>query len=100
MEERNLIHALDVGTTETKAVLVSPDGYIDSNQCACSLSYPAKSCVEQSPQELEDAVYTSSREVLSAHPDLIGRLAGIVFTSQMQKTIPVGRDGRPLALPE
>ncbi|MGD0820967.1 MAG: FGGY-family carbohydrate kinase [Desulfomonilia bacterium] len=96
MEEKNLILAVDIGTTETKAVLVSPDGYIDSNQCACSLSYPAKSCVEQSPEELSDAIYASSRDVLAAHPDLIGRLAGIVFTSQMQNTIPVGRDGKPL----
>jgi xylulokinase len=96
MEEKNLILAVDVGTTETKAVLVSPDGYIDSDQSTCSLSYPEKSCVEQSPIELSDAIYNSSRNVLAAHPDLIGRLAGIVFTSQMQNTIPVGKDGKPL----
>jgi xylulokinase len=96
MEEKNLILAVDVGTTGTKAVLVEPDGYIDSDQLTCSLSYPEKSCVEQSPQELSEAIYSSSRNVLAAHPDLIGRLAGIVFTSQMQNTIPVGKDGRPL----
>ena len=43
MEEKNLILAVDVGTTETKAVLVSPDGYIDSYQSTCSLLYPDKS---------------------------------------------------------
>jgi xylulokinase len=96
MGEKNLVLAVDVGTTETKAALVSPDGYIDSNQCTCSLSYPAKSCVEQSPGEIADAVYTSSRNVLAAHPDLAGSLAGMVFTSQMQNTVPVGKDGRPL----
>jgi xylulokinase len=96
MEEKNLILAVDVGTTETKAVLVSPDGYIDSCQSTCSLSYPEKSCVEQSPLEISDAIYNSSRNVLGAHPDLIGRLAGLVFTSQMQNTIPVGKDGKPL----
>ena len=96
MEEKNLILAVDVGTTETKAVLVSPDGYIDSCQSTCSLSYPAKSCVEQSPGEIAEAIYTSSRNVLAAHPDLAGRLAGMVFTSQMQNTVPVGKDGKPL----
>jgi xylulokinase len=96
MEEKNLILAVDVGTTGTKAVLVSPDGYIDSDQLTCSLLYPEKSCVEQSPQELSDAIYHVSRNVLAAHPDLISRLAAIVFTSQMQNTIPVGKDGKPL----
>ena len=62
MEEKNLILAVDVGTTETKAVLVSPDGYIDSDQSTCSLSYPDKSCVEQSPKEISDAIYHSSQE--------------------------------------
>jgi xylulokinase len=96
MEEKNLILAVDVGTTETKAVLVSPDGYIDSDQSTCSLSYPDKSCVEQSPKEISDAIYNSIRNVIAAHPDLIGRLAGLVFTSQMQNTVPVGKDGKPL----
>ncbi len=96
MEEKNLILAVDIGTTETKAVLVSPDGYIDSSQCGCSLSYPAKSCVEQSPEEIAEAIYSTSGKVLSAHPDLVSRLAGVVFTSQMQNTIPVARDGKPL----
>jgi xylulokinase len=96
MEEKNLILAVDVGTTETKAALVSPDGYIDSNQCGCSLLYPEKSCVEQSPEEIADAIYTSSRDVLAAHRDLAGRLAGMVFTSQMQNTTPVDRGGKPL----
>ncbi|HUN53522.1 MAG TPA: FGGY-family carbohydrate kinase [Smithella sp.] len=96
MEEKNLVLAVDVGTTGTKAVLVSPDGYIDSAQLTCSLLYPERSCVEQSPKELSDAIYRASKNVIAAHPDLIGRLAGIVFTSQMQNTILVGADGRPL----
>ena len=73
-----MILAVDVGTTGTKAVLVAPDGYIDSNQLTCSLSYPDKACVEQSPRELAEAIYCASRNVLAEHPDLIGRLAGIV----------------------
>ena len=96
MKETNLILAVDVGTTETKAVLVSPDGYIDSRQVSCDLLYPDHSCVEQSPRELAGAMYGTSRDLLAAHPDLSGRLAGMVFTSQMQNTIPVGKDGKPL----
>lgn len=96
MEEKNLILAVDIGTTETKAVLVSPDGYIDSCQATCTLCYPEKSCVEQSPIEISDAIYHSIKNVLSAHPDLTGRLAGLVFTSQMQNTIPMGKDDKPL----
>src|SRR5208337_461248 len=67
-----------------------------SDQSTCSLLYPEKSCVEQSPKELSDAIYCSSRNVLAAHPDLVSRLAGIAFTSQMQNTIPIGKDGKPL----
>ncbi len=96
MNEKNLILAVDIGTTETKAVLVGPDGYIDSRQVSCSLAYPEHSCVEQSPEELAGAVYSTSGNVLAAHPELAGRLAGMVFTSQMQNTIPVGKDGKPL----
>jgi len=48
MEEKNLILAVDVGTTETKAVLVSPDGYIDSDQAICSLSYACLHSVHDS----------------------------------------------------
>ena len=96
MNEKNLILAVDVGTTETKAVLVGPDGFIDSSQVSCSLLYPKHSCVEQSPEELAGAVYTTCKKLLTAHPDLAGRLAGMVFTSQMQNTIPVARDGKPL----
>lgn len=96
MKEKNIILAVDIGTTETKAVLVSPDGYIDSDQSTCSLSYPDKSCVEQSPKEISNAIYNATRNVMAAHPDLIGRLAGLVFTSQMQNTVPVGKDGTPL----
>jgi xylulokinase len=96
MEEKNLVLAVDIGTTETKAVLVSPEGYIDSRQASCHLSYPEKSCVEQSPEEIANAIYDTSRDVLAAHPGMAGRLAGLVFTSQMTNTIPVDRQGRPL----
>ena len=96
MPENNLILAVDIGTTETKAVLVGPDGFIDSRQALCSMIYPAHACVEQSPDELRGAVYTTCRELIGAHPDLAGRLAGVTFTSQMQNTIPLGRDGRPV----
>jgi xylulokinase len=96
MDEKNLILAVDIGTTETKAVLVSPDGYIDSSQVSCTLLYPEHSCVEQSPEELAGALYATCKNLLAAHPDLGGRLAGMVFTSQMQNTIPVGKDGKPL----
>jgi xylulokinase len=96
MEEKNLILAVDIGTTETKAVLVSPDGYIGSSQASCHLSYPDKSCVEQSPEEIANAIHDTSRSVLAAHPGMADRLAGLVFTSQMTNTIPVDRDGKPL----
>jgi len=96
MEEKNLILAIDVGTTETKAVLVGPDGYIDSRQMSCALSYPEHACVEQSPDELAGAIYGTAREVLAAHPECLPRLAAMAFTSQMQNSIPLGKDGRPL----
>lgn len=96
MEEKNLVLAVDVGTTETKAVLVGPGGYIDSRQMSCTLSYPEHGCVEQSPADLAAAVYGTIREVLAAHPECVPRLAGMAFTSQMQNTIPLGSDGKPL----
>ncbi|HPL16061.1 MAG TPA: hypothetical protein PL180_05170 [Spirochaetota bacterium] len=35
MGEQHLIPAVDVGTTDTKAVLVSPDGFLDPRQASC-----------------------------------------------------------------
>jgi xylulokinase len=96
MEDKNIVLAIDCGTTETKAVLVSPDGYIDSSQASCHLTYPEKACVEQSPEEIANAIYDTSRSVLAANPDMAARLAGLVFTSQMTNTIPVDRQGKPL----
>jgi len=96
MEEQNLILAVDVGTTDTKAVLVSPDGFLDSRQASCELLYPDHSCVEQSPEDLAGAVYGTCGGLMASHPDLKKRLAGMVFTSQMQNTIPVDTAGKPI----
>ena len=41
MEEKNLILAVDVGH-RNKSSMVSPDGYIDSDQSTCSLLVSGK----------------------------------------------------------
>jgi xylulokinase len=97
MNADKLILSVDIGTTEIKSVLVSArKGYLDSRQASCPLVYPEKNCVEQSPKEMADGIYSTIKELLSAHPDAVGQIAGITFTSQMGNTLPVDKDGRPL----
>jgi xylulokinase len=97
MNADKLILSVDIGTTEIKAVLVSArKGYLDSRQASCPLIYPEKNCVEQSPKEMADGIYSTIKELLAAHPDAKAQIAGITFTSQMGNTLPVDREGRPL----
>jgi xylulokinase len=97
MNAEKLILSVDIGTTEIKSVLVnSQKGYLDSRQAPCPLIYPERNCVEQSPTEMADGIYSTIRELLSAHPDAVEQIAGLTFTSQMGNTLPVDRNGRPL----
>ncbi len=95
--ERNIILAVDIGTTETKAVLIDSDtGYIDSRQGRNALLYPEVHCVEQSPAELAGTLYRTVRELIDGNRELTGDIAGVTFTSQMMNIIPVDSGGTPL----
>jgi len=97
MSADKLILSVDIGTTEIKSVLVSAQkGYLDSRQVACPLCYPGRNCVEQSPKDMAEGVYSTIRELLSAHAEAVEQIAGVTFTSQMGNTIPVDKDGNPL----
>ncbi len=97
MNADQLILSVDIGTTEIKSVLVSAEkGYLDSRQTPCPILYPEKNCVEQSPKDMAEGIYSTIRELLSAHPELLSQIAGITFTSQMGNTIPVDAAGEPL----
>ena len=94
MIDDKLILSIDIGTTEIKSVLVSARvGYLDSRQTACPLLYPDRNCVEQSPKDMAEGIYSTTRELLEVHPDAVSKIAGITFTSQMGNTLPVDEDG-------
>ena len=94
MDAGKLILSVDIGTTEIKSVLVSAEtGFLDSRQTACPLLYPDGNCVEQSPKDMADGIYSTIRELLKAHPERIQGIAGITFTSQMGNTLPAKRWG-------
>lgn len=97
MNDDKLILSIDIGTTEIKSVLVSAgDGYLDSRQITCPLLYPDRNCVEQSPKDMADGIYSTTRELLEAHPEAVQKIVGLTFTSQMGNTLPVDEDGKPL----
>ncbi len=92
-----IILAVDIGTTETKTVLIdSKKGHRDSRQGRNSLLYPEEHCVEQSPGELAETMYRCVRELIDGNRDLVKEIAGVTFTSQMMNLIPVDRQGTPL----
>lgn len=97
MSADKLILSVDIGTTEIKSVLVSAKkGYLDSRQATYPLLYSERNSVEQSPKDMAEGIYSTIRDLLSAHPEAVQQIAGITFTSQMGNTIPVDPEGNPL----
>src|SRR5271157_2873038 len=96
MESSNLVVVVDVGTSVTKAVLVSPQGVIDSTSQEYSVDYPQLGWAEQDPTRLADAITASTKELIEKNPDTQDKIKGLTFTSQMSNVLPLDENGNPL----
>ncbi len=84
----------DVGTSSTKAVVISIEGQvIGSAKAHYDISYPAPGRVEQNPADYWEAIKSTTREVMQkteVHPN---EIIGLVFTTQAMGIIPIDANG-------
>lgn len=92
----NYFLGIDIGTTHTKAVIITEDGqpFFESKK-GYDLLRPVPGYEEQDPLIIMDAVAGVLLESLRAVP-LNEKIAGISFSAAMHSILPVDKDGRPL----
>jgi len=97
MAEDRYVIAHDVGTGGSKAALTDLSGNIVALRFhPYETSYPQEHWAEQDPDDWWGAITSTSRGVLEDSGVDPGKVAGIVFATQMLGVLPVGRDGKPL----
>ncbi|MFN8489656.1 MAG: FGGY-family carbohydrate kinase [Caldilineaceae bacterium] len=91
----NLILALDIGTTGTKAALVNREGHILATGFADYPTYhSAGNVVEQEPEAWWRATCTALAQIWQTAPkDAAAQVAAVSLSGQMQDLILLGADG-------
>lgn len=95
---KNLILAIDQGTTSTRAIVFNKRGKpIASSQLEVQLFSPHNGWAEQNPNEIWETVFSVIKDVLN-HPDVESeKIAGIGITNQRETTIVWDRlTGKPI----
>ena len=97
MSDRNIL-AIDVGTSEIKAALVSQIGHV--LECASSrmeILHPEPTWAEQDPETWWRTICDATAELwtLAAGRDV--EISAVVFSCQMFGVLPVDESGKPLA---
>ncbi len=92
-----VILAIDQGTTNTKALLVAPDGSVLlSRSRPMQVTYPQPGWAEQSASDIWDAVATLIAELVAAAPD--AQIAALAISNQRETVVLWEADtGRPIA---
>jgi len=96
MPQRNIL-AIDVGTSEVKAALVSHEGVV--RDCASSpttVLHPEPTWAEQDPNGWWHAVCSASRQLWKSSEFSPDDVTGLVFSCQMFGVLPVDVEGKPL----
>jgi xylulokinase len=89
--------AYDLGTTATKAVLLSNDGdFIDSAVENYKTIFPQQGYAEHDPNEWWQTILSTTSTILEKTGTNPTDIKAITFSSQMQGLMPVDRDGTPL----
>lgn len=89
--------AYDVGTSGTKAVLMTPTGQILATAYEPHPTrYPRPLWAEQDPEDWWRTVARTTRSLLTGAGLKPSRILGMAFTSQMINLIPVGASGDPI----
>jgi glycerol kinase len=83
---RDLVLAIDQGTTSSRALLVDATGRVQaSGSCPVSTTSPRSAWVEQDATELWASVVTSIQRALAAHPD--ARILGVAISNQRETVV-------------
>lgn len=89
--------AHDVGTSSDKAVLLDEQGSLIATASASyPTHFPEAGFAEQDPLDWWNAVRTTTARVLSDASVEAHEVRALTFTGQMQGTLPVDAEGRPL----
>ena len=89
--------AYDLGTTATKAVLVSNEvEFIDSAVEEFKTLYPQHGYAEHDPEDWWRTVVSTTKILLEKTSTSPDDIAAMTFCSQMQGLLPVEKDGTPL----
>jgi len=92
-----VILAIDQGTTNTKALLVAPDGSVLlSRSRPMQVTYPQPGWAEQSASDIWEAVAALIAELVAAAPD--ARIAALAISNQRETVVLwEAATGRPIA---
>ena len=89
--------AHDVGTSGTKAVIVSVDGGVIATAFEpYPTHYPGSLLAEQEPDDWWRAVIGTTRRVMETSGARPGDILGLAFSTQQVNAIPVDAQGQPL----
>jgi sugar (pentulose or hexulose) kinase len=91
----SLLLGIDVGTTATKAILVTPEGRVVSEgRSEYQTHHLQAGWVEQDPQDWWSALCVATNSALDKTPG--ARILGVAISSQAPTFIAVDKDGIPL----
>jgi xylulokinase len=94
----DVILAIDIGTTQTKAALVSTKNH----QILCTavepnhLEFPRPRYVEQDPRAIWQSIMRASKGVVSQSEAASAKVVGLTFCAQMTGIVPLDTAGKPL----
>ena len=89
--------AYDLGTTATKAVLISNDiKFLNSSVEDYQTYFPQPGHAEHDPKDWWRTLISTTRNLLSKTDTNPSEIAAITFSSQMQGLLPIDKDGNPL----
>ncbi|MHA1973671.1 MAG: xylulokinase [Candidatus Hodarchaeales archaeon] len=89
--------AFDLGTTATKACLVSDNiEFVDSEVEEYKTLFPKQGYAEHNPEDWLRTLISATKRLLEKTGTKAEEIAAITFSSQMQGLLPVDKDIRPL----
>ncbi|GGH84188.1 gluconokinase [Pullulanibacillus pueri] len=97
MNQKDIVVAVDIGTTSTKSAAFDPTGHIYAESAQ---EYPLYSEVasraEQDPEEIFQAIMKTLSDVVASMGEARARIAAVSFSSAMHSLIALDREGTPL----
>jgi gluconokinase len=92
----DFVLSVDIGTSATKAVLFDTDAHqVALVRKHYQILVPASGWSEQEPETIFRAVLEALREIVGLLP-AVGRIRGVVFSSQLYSLLAVDTEGKPL----